>query len=269
MAKLPFMKFFPKDWLFDTRILTHYEKSVLIDLICFMWDQPERGVLIGRPEDLGRMVGMEWGEMEVAINGLKNKKVINVTEDNGEVTLVSRRIIREEKERESNNIRQSRFRNTHSVTPIKRKVTGRSHITEVRSHITDKIDIDKKSNLGRDGKVDFNKTSQDYKHGFELLWKQYPKKLGKAEAWFQFKKQIDSKEELALIWKAVTNYNASRRVKDGFTMDGGKWFTGAWRDWIEYTEPTKESKEQKEIKRMEESHARANEIRGRSKSHRR
>jgi len=121
-----------------------------------------------------------------------------------------------------------------------------------------------------DVKVDLTKGSQDLKHAFELIWKEYPKKVGKAEAWFRFRKEIHSEAILGEIWKAFQNYRNSRRVKDGYTVDGGKWFNPSfWRDWIEYTEPHPQDKEKDEIKRMEESHERANEIRRRSKLTRR
>ena len=56
MPKLPFMQFYPNDWLLDTRILTDEEKAVWIDLICFMWLKTERGKVKGLVDDLARMV---------------------------------------------------------------------------------------------------------------------------------------------------------------------------------------------------------------------
>lgn len=135
MAKLPFMQFYPKDWLFDTRILTPLEKAVLIDLLCFMWDQPKRGEITGHPQDIGRMVGLEWQEARIVIDSLKTKNILTVTERDSEVTLISRRIKRDENARESHNDRQRRYRESKAksvtVTPRSKKMTGIYHISEV------------------------------------------------------------------------------------------------------------------------------------------
>ena len=113
MAKMPWVKFFPSDWLLDTRVLNDSEKSAWIDLLCFMWNAPERGKLTGHPKDIARMIGKEWKEFTVILEGLKSKGITNVTDGNDTVTVMSRRMIREENVRESNRIRKREFDKRH------------------------------------------------------------------------------------------------------------------------------------------------------------
>jgi hypothetical protein len=123
MAKMPFMKFYPQDYLYDTRILTLEERAVWMDLLCFLWNAPERGRMVGSVQDLAQMVGIEWLKFRTILEGLKRKNVLNLTESNEKLTLISRRMIREENERESNNIRQKRYYSKHqpnaNLTPKK------------------------------------------------------------------------------------------------------------------------------------------------------
>jgi hypothetical protein len=45
MPKLPFMQFYPSDWLVDTQILTPLAKAAWIDIICQLWISPTPGTL--------------------------------------------------------------------------------------------------------------------------------------------------------------------------------------------------------------------------------
>ena len=44
MAELPYMQFYPTDWLADTRMLTASAKGVWIDTLADLWSAPERGL---------------------------------------------------------------------------------------------------------------------------------------------------------------------------------------------------------------------------------
>ena len=59
MAKAPAFQFYVKDWLSDPllRMASHSSKGIWIDLLCFMWESPERGKLEGSINQLMKMVG--------------------------------------------------------------------------------------------------------------------------------------------------------------------------------------------------------------------
>lgn len=122
------MKFFPGDFIKDTRGLSPSTKGIWIDLICFVWGNEPRGQITAEFDSLRRMLGCSEDELNRALSEFINHKVCEVvTESNGFVTVISRRIKREEKNRENTKLRVERFREKQecnapsnaSVTPKK------------------------------------------------------------------------------------------------------------------------------------------------------
>lgn len=107
---LPWLKFYPDDWITGTRAMNPEEKAAWIDLLCFMWMSDTRGSVTGTWEGLARMLGLPWSDCERIILGMSRQNHLTVTERNGDVTLTSRRMQREENGRESTKIRASRYR---------------------------------------------------------------------------------------------------------------------------------------------------------------
>lgn len=166
------MKFYPQDYLYDTRILTLEERGFWMDLLCFMWNSPERGKLAGNPKSLAQMIGVEWLNFDTLLDSLKAKGVCDVLRlSNGDVTLLSRRMLRDcnalklnaerqQRFRESNILRQKRYREKLSnakVTPKK---------SEARSQKLDKDPIADKPQVP----TDLQKVVKAYK-----LLQGYPK----------------------------------------------------------------------------------------------
>jgi hypothetical protein len=129
MSKMPFMMFYPQDWLYDTRILTPEERALWIDLLCFMWNSSSRGVIEATRQNVAQMVGLECSKFNYLIDSIKNKKVAEVTDGNEKVTIISRRMVREEKERESSRIRKRRYDARHSNGTVtdKKSYTKKSY----------------------------------------------------------------------------------------------------------------------------------------------
>lgn len=132
MNKLPWFKFFPADWIKGTRDLSSQEKAVWIDLLAYMWEAPSRGQITSTWEGLARMTGISWLDCQKVINGMSQREILNVTERDGLVTIMSRRLKTEENKRESDRLRQRDHR---------KSVTSRICHTvesEVRIQKTDK-----------------------------------------------------------------------------------------------------------------------------------
>lgn len=110
MNRLPWFSFYPADWIKGTRELSHPEKAIWIDLLAYMWESPTRGKIVSDWPGIARMTGTEWLECSTIVTELSNKKVLEVTEANQKVTIISRRMQREEKHRESNRIKQRNFK---------------------------------------------------------------------------------------------------------------------------------------------------------------
>lgn len=111
MGKLPWMKFFYADWLRDTRALSVAAKGAWIDTICYAWGSPRRGEIVGTEDSFARMWGCSTREAHTIIIELTTHAICEcVTDDHGNVTLMSRRIVREEKQREQARKRKERER---------------------------------------------------------------------------------------------------------------------------------------------------------------
>ena len=132
MSKLPFMQFYPSDWLRDTRTLSQRAKGTWIDLLCAAWEAPERGKLQWTWQAFTRFVGLEtkpkeavtlWEELRLSgVGTFDYNKEANL------VTIMSRRIIREEHERNQGRERQSRKRHA----PVTEESRGIYQKSEVR-----------------------------------------------------------------------------------------------------------------------------------------
>lgn len=119
--KLPFIKFFPMDWLRDTRQLSHIARAVWIDILCLAWNEPERGIY-NRRED---MAAKEL-QIEICSGDCKDEDsdqvcefhsvmgelsyICDVTLSNAEVTVISRRMKKYDSIRKHGAERQDRFR---------------------------------------------------------------------------------------------------------------------------------------------------------------
>jgi hypothetical protein len=98
MADLPYMQFYPGDWLADTRMLTASAKGVWIDTLAALWNAPERGFLKRTERAWGRLWGVEPERVPQLLEELED--VAEVRRDGDGVMIASRRMIREEVERE-------------------------------------------------------------------------------------------------------------------------------------------------------------------------
>lgn len=90
-------------------------------------------------------------------------------------------------------------------------------------------DKDKEKEEDKEKEKDKRKSFDDF---FERLWKEYPSKDGKKEAFRHFRASVKTEGDLEAIGKALQNYLASERVKKGYVKNGSTWFNN-WQDWIQ------------------------------------
>lgn len=101
MTKLPYMQFYPSDWLSDPalRSCSIAAKGLWIELLCLMWNSPERGVLrtvSGHkmdPKRISKSVGLRTFQCQKLITELQENGVLSLTEDGA---ICSRRMRRDE-----------------------------------------------------------------------------------------------------------------------------------------------------------------------------
>lgn len=100
MAKLPFIKFFPRDWMGDdaARLCSLAARGLWIDMLCLMHSAPRRGYLqtaTGSPlplEQIARMAGCSTDEATRLLSELETAGVYDCTEHG---LIYSRRMVRE------------------------------------------------------------------------------------------------------------------------------------------------------------------------------
>lgn len=122
MSKLPSFQFYPGDWVQDTACLSLSSKGAWIDILCALWRAQNRGTLTCSIVQWARIIRADAEQARRVIDELVNTCVCDsVTLANGDITLISRRQVKEEKDRKMNAIRQERYRNNETVTLVSRK----------------------------------------------------------------------------------------------------------------------------------------------------
>lgn len=126
--KLPAMLFFIGDWIKDPKLslCTPATRGVWIDLLCAMHESGRTGKLCGTSEQLSRTARCSAAELAQALTDLQTTGAADVTERNGTITLINRRMEREHKQREKGTLRQKRFRESPKcnafVPPIESEI---------------------------------------------------------------------------------------------------------------------------------------------------
>jgi len=145
------MQFYPGDWLSDPalRACSMAAKGLWIDLLCLMWESPERGVLRTKsgsktdPKRVAKMLGLKPFSCQKLITELEENGVLSRTE-NGDI--FSRRMVRDEELRK---VRQESGRKGGNPNLVNQTVKqnstkslkySRSHISEVREELNQKVE---------------------------------------------------------------------------------------------------------------------------------
>ncbi len=118
--------FYVRDHLTDTqlRAATPSTKGIWVDSLCLMHVAPNRGILTGTVPELCRLLGITEQEFTTFLDEVKRLQFASVTEDNRIITLVNRRMVRDEKERKDNALRQARYRKSKGNAKGNEKITA-------------------------------------------------------------------------------------------------------------------------------------------------
>lgn len=133
--KLPYFPFYPGDWKKDQALslCTPSTRGIWIDLLCAMHESDRSGQITGTPEQLARLSRCTAVELDAALADFRLHRVADVTERDGLVTLVNRRMKREAKIRNQSRLRMARQRNKDPVT---HHVTGKCPPSSVSSSVS-------------------------------------------------------------------------------------------------------------------------------------
>lgn len=192
MPKLPYMQFFTGDWMKDPKLsmCLPATRGIWIDALCAMHEDGRSGTLVGTPDQLIRVLRCDESALRTALNDLATTGAADITERNGVITLVNRRMKRDANDREVNNLRQSRYRERHrgngendgSVTAMSQP--SGSEYEYVSSDSFKK----KRESEGKEKLSD----------RFDSFWSAYPRKEAKQNAWKSFQR-LNPDDELMSV----------------------------------------------------------------------
>jgi len=114
-GKLPYMQFYPGDWLKDPNIAmcSPVTRGIWFDFLCAMHESDRSGQITGTREQLARVGRCTTVELDHALSELKSTCAADVTIRNEIVTVVNRRMHREFKTRENTRGRVVKYRKKH------------------------------------------------------------------------------------------------------------------------------------------------------------
>lgn len=117
--KWPFIQWFVSDWLGDPKVsqCEPATRGILFDWLCNMHALDRSGVITGTRELLARLGRCSAVQCDAALQDIKRTNAADMTERNGIVTLVNRRMKREYLLRKNSNDRVERHRRNGGVTP--------------------------------------------------------------------------------------------------------------------------------------------------------
>jgi hypothetical protein len=171
-----------------------------------MWEARDRGKIEGTIESLSRLLNCSKEEFE---RFLKESEFYHfddlVTHANGKVTLINRRMQRDQKDRNQNRIRQDRFR--------QRQQSEHSNATD-NAEVTPPSSSSSSSTTSTSNKKEKKKDSL-----FETFWEAYPKKKSKGDAEKAWSKIKPDEHLLATMLATIERAKTS----DDWTRDQGKY----------------------------------------------
>jgi len=120
MAKLPWMQFYPADYLLDTQPLSPAARGLWMDLICLLWRADSRGSMTLTQDQWARLLRCDVTLLVTVLDELQQFTICDIVNNgNATVTVRSRRMAKEEKHRKSVRLRVSRHRsNKVSNAPV-------------------------------------------------------------------------------------------------------------------------------------------------------
>ncbi len=145
MPKLPFMKFYPTDFLMDVQAQGLESRGALITLLCHIWHTSANGTVSLTNRELAKLFGVEEERATGILLDLFDAKIIdyvfNETRDDGGPSLniiTSRRIRKDKKSLKLNAKHQSLYKDRVRRESYESKQKVRHKKSEVRSQKTEK-----------------------------------------------------------------------------------------------------------------------------------
>jgi hypothetical protein len=149
-SHLPFLQFYPADWIQDTQILSLAAQGAWIKFLCAMHTAPTYGSIRWSVDKTKRFLGIsDQSEFETLMDQIWEVADMELQDEMGEtvdafgqasyVCITSRRMVRDNIKRNNKLTSQRRWRDkqeTQQRSNGEMNETGRSQKSEIRSHIS-------------------------------------------------------------------------------------------------------------------------------------
>lgn len=214
--KLPYLPLYTGDWLKDPALTlcAPATRGVWIDLLSAMHEAGRSGELCGTADQLARLARCSTADLALALTDLQTNKAADVTQRNGQITVINRRMFREHNSRISGALRQQRFRERHGqhddVTPC---MSSSMSLSSSAAQKTPKPPSADDAN-------------------FERFWNAFPRGRRKSrgaarKAWEKARRLVDADTLIA----AATEYAASAEGRGAFVKMPSTWLNNeCWTD---------------------------------------
>lgn len=235
-TKLPYMQFYPADWLQDTQVLTLEAQGAWIKLLCAMWTAPTRGIVCWGYRKFEAFWGKPRGDVEMLINDIANVADVSLRDSAGmgvnqhenavDVIITCRRMVREEAQRKREATKKYRQRHGDVPRDVPQNVPSMSpriyQKSDIRSQNKNKTPIVPK---GDDG-------------GFtQNFWNPYPKKVGKRaclRSWKRLRPSIELQEKIKAAIEKQKNSEQWKKNLGQYIPNPATWLNqGRWDDEID------------------------------------
>ena len=134
MSKLPFLQFYPSDYLVDTRVLTLSARGAWVDILCILHGSSTRGTTKFPARGWARIMGVPEADFLSALREIEDMKVGDVIRDsNGDVTLTCRRMMNESITRTQTRLRVKHHR--EKERNAERNASSNADVTRNKSEV--------------------------------------------------------------------------------------------------------------------------------------
>lgn len=228
--KLPYLDLYTGDWLKDPAVslCEPATRGIWIDLLCAMHERDRCGVIAGTREQLARISRCSAVALDHALADLQTTKAAEITERDGKVTVINRRMKNAADKRRRDAERQAQ-----------KRLSAECH-----------------SDVALDNDIDLKEIEKKVSELFERFWQVYPsgRKKSKGAAREAFTKAI-GKESAEVIITAARHYAGTPEGKGKYVKMPSTWLNQeCWDD-------DRAAWESKDIDPAEESRRKADEVR--------
>lgn len=201
----PYIQLYVRDYLSDPKLslCCAATRGVWMDFLCVMHMNDRCGVITGTRDQLARLGRCSAVEVSTAIDELKHTETADVTERNGIVTLVCRRMKRESDARKQGRLRVQRHREHASVTA---EETQKPLLV---------------CGTGTDSSVD---GELEGKRSAELVYAEYPRKVARPDALRAIEKALKKVGFSDLLEKTKAFAKAVEQHPRGWIPHPATWF---------------------------------------------